>query len=108
MATKRLRWLVPFVPTSSSRILGYRGGTGTRSAERSKKNPELGHIPVILLAGAFEPSDPEKVQASGADHLITKPFESATLVERVKMLLTPSDRLPPLDPLLDCPPRTFR
>jgi CheY-like chemotaxis protein len=83
--------------------IGLPGQNGYQLCRAIKESPELGHIPVVLLAGAFEPFDPEKVQASGADDIITKPFESATLVERVKVLLAPSDLLPLLDPLLGSP-----
>jgi CheY-like chemotaxis protein len=82
------------------------GQNGYQLCRAIKESPELGHIPVVLLAGAFEPFDPEEVQASGADDIITKPFESATLVERVKVLLAPSGPLPLLDPLLDSPLET--
>jgi CheY-like chemotaxis protein len=83
--------------------IGLPGQNGYQLCRAIKESPELGHIPVVLLAGAFEPFDPEKVKASGADDIITKPFESATLVERVKVLLAPSDLLPLLDPLPGSP-----
>jgi hypothetical protein len=87
--------------------IGLPGQNGYQLCRAIKESPELSHIPVILLAGAFEPFDPEKVQASGADDIITKPFESTTLVERVKVLLVPSGPLPLLDPLLDSPLEAF-
>jgi CheY-like chemotaxis protein len=83
--------------------IGLPGQNGYQLCRAIKESPELGHIPVVLLAGAFEPFDPKKVQASGADDIITKPFESATLVERVKVLLAPRDLQPLLDPLLGSP-----
>ncbi len=83
--------------------IGLPGQNGYQLCRVIKESPDLGHIPVLLLAGAFEPFDPEKVQASGADDTITKPFESATLVERVKVLLASSGPLPRMDPLLDSP-----
>jgi CheY-like chemotaxis protein len=44
-------------------------------------------VPVLLLAGTFEPFDPERARGAGADGHLIKPFESRTLVERVEALL---------------------
>src|SRR5512137_835488 len=41
-----------------------------------KQEPALQHIPVLLLAGSFEPFDEVKARAAGADDWIEKPFES--------------------------------
>ncbi len=51
--------------------------------------PSHGHIPVLLLSGAFEPFDREKADSSAADGIVTKPFESKILVDRVEKLLNP-------------------
>jgi CheY-like chemotaxis protein len=44
-------------------------------------------VPVLLLAGTFEPFDGERARACGADGHLVKPFESRTLVSRVEDLL---------------------
>jgi CheY-like chemotaxis protein len=44
-------------------------------------------VPVLLLAGTFEPFDPARAEACGADGHLIKPFESHSLVERVEQLL---------------------
>ena len=44
-------------------------------------------VPVVLLAGAFEPFDEKRAREAGADGWIRKPFESKALVERVRALL---------------------
>jgi len=44
-------------------------------------------VPVLLLAGTFEPFDAERARGAGADGHLIKPFESRTLVERVEALL---------------------
>jgi len=54
-------------------------------------NTRTGHIPVILLAGAFEPFDEDKLKAVGADDFILKPFEPHELVSKVKSLLLKND-----------------
>lgn len=52
-----------------------------------KKSAALRDIPVLLLAGAFEPVDESRVRASGCDGILIKPFEPQQLVGRVKELL---------------------
>ncbi len=50
---------------------------------------ESGHpVPVLLLAGTFEPFDPELAKACGSDGHVTKPFDSRQLIDRVERLLT--------------------
>lgn len=44
-------------------------------------------VPVILLAGTFEPFDARQAQECGADAHIVKPFESGALREKVEALL---------------------
>lgn len=45
-------------------------------------------VPVILLAGTFEPFDSERARAAGADGHLIKPFETRVLLERVVDLLS--------------------
>ena len=44
-------------------------------------------VPVLLLAGTFEPFDEERARACGADGHLIKPFESTMLLDRVHALL---------------------
>jgi CheY-like chemotaxis protein len=44
-------------------------------------------VPVLLLAGAFEPFDGDRARECGADGFLLKPFESRVLLERVENLL---------------------
>jgi CheY-like chemotaxis protein len=44
-------------------------------------------VPVLLLAGTFEPFDLQQARDCGADDHLVKPFESATLVEKIERLL---------------------
>jgi CheY-like chemotaxis protein len=46
-------------------------------------------VPVLLLAGSFEPFDRELAERCGADGHLVKPFESQALRERVAGLLYP-------------------
>lgn len=60
---------------------------GYQLCEKIKNNMTTVHIPVILLAGAFEPFDEEYAKTVGADDFIIKPFESQELISKVKALL---------------------
>jgi len=64
------------------------GKSGYQVCEELKKNPELSHIPVILLAGSFEGFDEMKGAEIGADGYIIKPFESQTLIGKVEEMLS--------------------
>lgn len=52
-----------------------------------KGRPDLAHIPVLLLAGAFEPVDQARAEQVHADGVLIKPFEPRQVIERVKELL---------------------
>ncbi|MCX7912947.1 MAG: response regulator [Thermodesulfovibrionales bacterium] len=47
--------------------------------------------PVVLTGGAYEPFDEELAQKAGADDYIQKPFDSHTLLKKVKNLLQIED-----------------
>lgn len=46
-------------------------------------------VPVVLLAGTFEPFDSDLAHECGADGHLVKPFESETLRDKVQTLLEP-------------------
>ena len=52
-----------------------------------KGDPQLAHIPVLLLTGAFEPVDETRARAVGCDGVLVKPFEPQMVINRVKDLL---------------------
>ncbi|HEX5215227.1 MAG TPA: response regulator [Vicinamibacterales bacterium] len=54
-----------------------------------KKSPRLKNVPVLLLAGAFEPVDEKRAASIGCEGVLVKPFEPQQLVSRVTELLTP-------------------
>lgn len=60
---------------------------GYQLCEKIKNNASTVHLPVVLLAGAFEPFDEEYAKAVGADDYIIKPFESQELISKVKSLM---------------------
>jgi len=72
---------------------------GYQLCEMIKKNGATARIPVILLAGAFEPLDEAHARAVGADGFIIKPFESQELIGKVKRSLqeyASSQEVPPV------------
>lgn len=58
-----------------------------------KGRPDLAHIPVLLLTGAFEPIDEGRARAAGCDGVLVKPFEPQMVINRVKDLI--AGRRPP-------------
>ncbi len=61
---------------------------GYQLCEKIKQNPKTSGIPVILMAGAFEPIDEELSRTVGADDSIIKPFESQELISKINAALT--------------------
>jgi CheY-like chemotaxis protein len=64
------------------------GRSGYDVAQYVRSQPQFDALPVLLLAGAFEPADSEQAHLVGADGIITKPFDPAVLIARVTELLT--------------------
>src|SRR5689334_8565948 len=52
-----------------------------------KGRPDLSHIPVLLLAGAFEPVDEARAQQVKSDGVLVKPFEPQQVISRVRELI---------------------
>jgi len=84
---RALQWLendrpdIILADASLGEVDGYAVATHVR------KVPRLRSIPVLLLAGAFEPVDQERARAAECDGIIVKPFEPKVLVTRVRELL---------------------
>jgi CheY-like chemotaxis protein len=55
-------------------------------------------VPVLLLAGAFEPFDEQLAAGCGADGHLVKPFDSDLLVSRVSELLREPQGIVPEEP----------
>jgi CheY-like chemotaxis protein len=52
-----------------------------------KENPALADVPVLLLAGAFEPVDEERARRVKCDGVLVKPFETHEVIARVRELI---------------------
>lgn len=60
---------------------------GYEVASFVKRTPELAHIPVILLTGAFQSVDPARAAQAGCDAVLVKPLDPPELEWKVKHLL---------------------
>ncbi len=70
------------------------GKNGYELCQAVKNDPNLRRIPVLLLAGTFEPFDEDKARQAGADAWIAKPFESQALIDKVEELLAQAAEAP--------------
>lgn len=69
------------------------GMSGIELCTRVKEDPELNHIPVILLTAITSPEIKLKGIEGGADDYISKPFEKEMLIARVNGLLKTRNNL---------------
>jgi CheY-like chemotaxis protein len=67
--------------------IGMPKRSGYEVAAFIKGHPEFNHIPVLLLAGAFEPVDEARAEQVGCDGVLVKPFEPQNVIARVHELL---------------------
>lgn len=74
----------PHILLASSDLQGIDGYELCKRIKTIKINTK---IPVILLAGAYEPFNQEYACAIGIDDYILKPFESSVLIGKIKKLL---------------------
>src|SRR5262245_23507110 len=68
-----------------------------------KGKPELSHIPVLLLAGAFEPVDDARAKEVHCDGVLVKPFEPQQVIARVRELIGGAKGSPTLPAISDIP-----
>jgi len=64
------------------------GKNGYELTTAMKQDPTLKNVPVLLLAGSFEPFDEDKAISCQASAWIEKPFESQNLIDKVAELLS--------------------
>lgn len=70
---------------------------GYEVCEFVKRTPGDQHARVLLLSSPFEPYDGERARLAGADGHLSKPFESATLVLKVRALMAGDPSSGPAD-----------
>ena len=67
------------------------GMNGFQLCAAIKQDPQLQHIPVILLTSLTDPSDVIKGLECRADNFLTKPYDTADLLQRIKYMLLCTD-----------------
>src|SRR5262245_15615339 len=78
--------------------IGMPGLTGYELCAAIRRDPNLSHVPVLLLTGTFETYDENRAREVGASGHIAKPFEAQALVDRVFQLLAQAKPLPAAAP----------
>jgi CheY-like chemotaxis protein len=63
------------------------GCSGYEICARMKEDPDLSRIPVILLVGTFEPFDELEAARVKSDGYLTKPFDTAELLQTIHSLV---------------------
>jgi CheY-like chemotaxis protein len=63
-------------------------GDGYEVAAHVKATPDLKHIPVVLMTGAFEQVDESRAMPAGYDAVLAKPFEPHMVIALVRDLLS--------------------
>jgi two-component system cell cycle response regulator DivK len=63
------------------------GIDGYETTRRIKSNPGLRHIPVIAVTSYALSGDDVKAFAAGCDAYVTKPFDPAELLEKIRTYL---------------------
>ena len=71
------------------------GVTGYDVARFVRSQPSLKDVPILLMTGAFDSEDEGRLNASGANGILAKPFEPMTVISRVKELLGIKGEAPP-------------
>lgn len=63
------------------------GINGFETCRQLKKDPEVSHIPVVMVTALSDPSDRVQGLEAGADDFITKPINDTALFARVRSLV---------------------
>jgi CheY-like chemotaxis protein len=78
--------------------IGMPGLNGYELCAAIRRDPNLSHVPVLLLTGTFETYDEARAREVGASGHIAKPFEAQALVDRVFQLLAQTKPAPAPQP----------
>jgi CheY-like chemotaxis protein len=81
-----LATMASFTPDIVLADIKLKGKNGYEIARSLKGNPATTQVPVLLLAGAFDPVNEDLLMQSGADGSLTKPFESGDLLDKIRSL----------------------
>lgn len=86
-------------------LLDYRMGTpdGLEVCRKIKNNPQLEHLPVLMLTAEGDVEDRIRGFEAGANDYLAKPFDARELIARVKALLLLSEQARGLNPSTGLP-----
>jgi CheY-like chemotaxis protein len=84
---RALQWMEREVPDIVLVDIGAPEVDGYEVTSHVRQSPRLRHVPLLLLAGVFEPVEDSQAREAGADGVLVKPFEPEQLVRRVRSLL---------------------
>ncbi len=104
---RALQWLdrespdIVLADVAAPDVDGYAISSYIRQSSRLKR------VPVLLLAGVFEPVDEQKARDAGCNGVLVKPFEPEDLVNRVRTLIEQAAKDLD-DAAVDAPPRARR
>jgi len=73
------------------------GVDGYQICQKVKSNPATSKIPVVLLAGAFDPVDDAMKAQVGADGSIVKPFQAEDLLKVIREHIGSAPAAPPAE-----------
>lgn len=62
--------------------------TGGEMCRQLKGNPELAHIPVIMISAGTRVQDPTYIEDIGADYALTKPVLPKDVLQAVELVLS--------------------
>ena len=62
--------------------------TGGEMCQQLKSDPELAHIPVIMISAGTRVQDPSYVESIGADHALSKPVLPKDVLQAVELVLS--------------------
>lgn len=68
---------------------------GAAACREIKRDPRLGNIPVVLVAGGGQSSEVDRCRVAGCDDLLSKPFRRSELLEVTRRFLAIVDRATP-------------
>lgn len=97
-AIKKAKEIVPDIILAD---VAMPGKSGYEVCSAVKADPALKNIPVMLLAGTFEPLNKADAAKVKADDSIVKPFESQELIDKVKNLLAKAAGAPAAAPVIE-------
>lgn len=65
------------------------GKSGFEILHELRADPQLAHMPIMMLTARGQTRDREMAFQAGVSHFMTKPFSNSEMIEAVRMLVPP-------------------